>query len=62
MENQKMSQGATGKIFLRARNNLAHVTIVSLKTGGVFKYQFYVKFSRKTNGGQNTNQREDLLS
>lgn len=57
-----MSQGTTSKILLKDRNNLAHIKIVSLKTRCVFKYQFYVKFSRKANGGQNTYQHEDLLS
>jgi len=62
MENRKMSQGATGKILLRTRKNLVHVIIVPLKTKGVFKYQFYVTFNRKTNGGRNTCQCEDLFS
>lgn len=57
-----MLQGITGKILLRARNNLAHVTIVSSKTGNVFKYQFYVKFSRKMEMEGRTLISEDLLS
>lgn len=62
MENQKMLQGATGKILLRGRNNLAHVTIVSSKTGGVFKYWFYIKFSRKMEMEGRPLISEDLLS
>jgi len=63
VENRKMSERSTGKILLRARHGLAHVTIVSLKTGDASKYLFHMNSAkREVQGRAVIYPLEDLLS